>query len=98
MLCVLRRSTPPRVESLVGGEAAEQGGRVCAGMALTAIGSRGTAGMAYGEVLALMRSAPRPLRLTFKEQADKGAAADGTDEPAALEPAPTSAQCVTGSG
>ena len=38
---------------------------MCAGMVLTAIGSRGTAGMAYSEVLALMRSAPRPLRLTF---------------------------------
>ena len=66
VLCVLRRSTPPRVESLVsGGEAAEQGDRVRAGMALTAVGARITAGMAYREVLALMRSAPRPLRLTF---------------------------------
>ena len=68
------------------------------GLLLAEVDGRDCRAMPFEEIIPLLRGAPRPLRLTFKEQADKGAAADGTDEPAALEPAPTSAQCVTGSG
>ena len=81
-LC-FRRSSPPRVQSLVsGGEAAAQGGRVRAGMSLTAVGSRVvTADMAYRAVLALVRSAPRPLRLTFADSGG-GETTDAARRPA----------------